>query len=633
MCGICGFWNLDGRSVDLGGLQRMTETLRHRGPDDEGYLISDGDRLNVETGCFGFGHTRLSIIDLSAAGRQPMSDASADLWIVFNGEMYNFQEVSAELSSRGYKFRTRTDTEVILHAYREWGIDGIRRFNGMFALALWDRRTNQLHLVRDRLGVKPLYYYRRNGSFAFSSELKALLAFPYFRKELDFDALLQYFIFQYVPHPKSIFKNTWKLAPGHILTVHNDGRLEDRSYWNLSAAIARAAEAPVKSEEECLEELDGLLTQSVRYRLISDVPLGAFLSGGVDSSLIVAIMQKLSSQPVKTFSIGFDDPQQNEAPDAKGVANHLSTQHQELYLGPRQVSDLLPQMADFYDEPFADTVTLPTMLLAKLARSQVTVSLSGDGGDELFGGYTRYNTIARLDSLYRVPYALRAAAGVLNRIPVKPIQDHSFWLQPRKGIEDAYLDLMSTWNRNALCALTGVSDVDLSESVFHQTFAENGSRPAAELAPLVDIKTYLVDCILTKLDRASMSVGLEAREPLLDYRLVEFAVGLPTRWKMHNGTQKHLLRKLLTKYLPQPLFERPKQGFNMPLWRWLRAEMKDLTEMHLNDAYLRKQGMFDPSVVRQTIEEHVTGVRDHHPKLYSLIVFQLWYSKYMSAEG
>jgi asparagine synthase (glutamine-hydrolysing) len=631
MCGICGFWNFDGRRVESKDLRRMMETLRHRGPDDEGQLLWDGTRLGATTGKLGLGHKRLSILDLSPSGRQPMSDDAEQIWTVFNGEIYNFQEIATELCTKGCRFRTRTDTEVILYAYREWGIEGISRFNGMFAIALWDRRVGKLHLIRDRLGVKPLYYYRKNGVFAFASELKALLAFPYFEKQLDFDALLQYLIFQYVPGPKSIFRDTWKLMPGHVLSLSNDGQLEDRSYWDLNSALAKRDILRNRNQEEILEELDELLTRSVRYRMISDVPLGAFLSGGIDSSLIVAIMQKLNRKPVRTFSIGFEDASFNEAPYAKTISAHLGTQHQELYVGPRQVSELLPRIVDFYDEPFADTSTIPTMLLSELARSEVTVSLSGDGGDELFGGYTRYKTMARAESFSRVPYALRATASLLARIPSAFLRRHSFWLLPRRDLEDYYLDLMSTWPRETLTQLMGISDVDLSDSVFHRTFREADGRSGPEQASLVDIKTYLVDCILTKLDRASMAVSLEARDPLLDYELVEFAVALPSRWKLQNGTQKYLLKKLLAKYVPPPLFHRPKHGFNMPLSRWLRGELREMAETYLSEAHLAKQGIFEVGAVRRVVSEHFAGTDDHYPKLYSLLIFQQWHSKYMQS--
>lgn len=631
MCGICGFWNFDGQRVELPALRRMMETLRHRGPDDEGHVLSDGSRLDVEAGNFGLGHKRLSILDLSPAGRQPMSDDTGQIWTVFNGEIYNFEEIAADLRKKGHRFHSRTDTEVILYAYREWGIECVSRFNGMFAIALWDRSAGKLYLIRDRLGVKPIYYYRKDGAFVFASELKPILAFPYFEKELDSDALLQYLVFQYVPYPKAIFRNTWKLAPGHVLTVSQDGSVEDRTYWDLGSAMARTDTLRYKSEQELLDELEELLTSSVRYRLISDVPLGAFLSGGIDSSLIVAIMQKLNREPVRTFSIGFEDSDFDEAPYAKAVARHLGTQHQELYVGPRQVSELLPRVTNYYDEPFADTVTIPTMLLSELARSEVTVSLSGDGGDELFGGYTRYQTMARAESYLRIPAALRAGGSILSRMPSHFIRNHSFWLRPWTNLEDLYLELMSTWNREALRELTGVSDVDLSESVFHRTFAGAGKRAASEQAWLVDIKTYLVDCILTKLDRASMAVSLEAREPLLDYQLVEFALALPASWKFRNGTQKYILKRLLRKFLPGKLFDRPKQGFNMPLARWLRQELRELAETYLDASYVAQQGLFDVEVVKRIVQEHLTGVQDHYPRLYSLIVFQLWHHQYMQS--
>ena len=607
----------------------MTATLRHRGPDDQGHVLWDGARLDAAAGNFGLGHQRLSILDLSPAGRQPMSDESGELWVVFNGEIYNFEELAAELRHKGHRFRSRTDTEVILYAYREWGLDCVSHFNGMFAIALRDLRGGgKLHLIRDRLGVKPLYYYRKQGAFAFASELKALLAFPSLERELDRNALLQYLIFQYIPGPKSIFQDTWKLMPGHVLTLSENGQMEEHVYWDVSSALPTVDALGERKEEDILEALGELLTRSVRYRMISDVPVGAFLSGGIDSSLIVAIMQRLSREPVRTFAIGFKDPEIDQAPYARAVAKYLGTQHQELYVGADQVREMLLRVSEYYDEPFADTVTIPTMLLSELARSEVTVSLSGDGGDELFGGYTRYLTMARVQSVLRVPYALRAAGKMLTWIPCYLIRDRSFWLQPRNDLEDYYLHLMSTWSRDALLRLTGSSHVDLSETVFHRTFAEESTRGAVEQAALVDIKTYLVDCILTKLDRASMSVSLEAREPFLDYKLVEFAVSLPLGWKIRNGKQKYILKRLLRNYLPEALFDRPKQGFNMPLAQWLREDLRELTQTYLDTDCISSQGLFDPQTVQRLVHEHFTGTHDHAPRLYSLIMFQLWHHNY-----
>jgi asparagine synthase (glutamine-hydrolysing) len=628
MCGICGFWNLDGRKAGSRDLLAMTRTLRHRGPDDEGQLLWDGRQADARVGYLGLGHTRLSIQDLSPLGHQPMTDEAGEIWVVFNGEVYNFQEIAEELRGQGHRFRSRADTEVILAAYRQWGLDCVQRFNGMFAIALWDRRVEKLHLIRDRLGVKPLYYYRKNGSFAFASELKALLAYPFFEKELDSQAMVEYLIFQYVPYPRAIFKNTWKLAPGHTLTVSADGGVEDRVYWSANGAFETRVGAKEKSESELLEELEPLLLRSVRYRMISDVPLGAFLSGGIDSSLVVALMQKLSSKPVRTFSIGFADPEFDEAPYAKAVARHLGTEHRELYVGPREVRETLPRLPEFYDEPFADTSAIPTMLLSALARSEVTVSLSGDGGDELFGGYTRYQTMVRAQRFLRIPAGLRASGKILRRIPSCFLQGHSFWLREHESTEDVYTDLMSTWDRESLRRLLGASEIDLSETVFHESFAAAKDRGAPEQAAFADLKTYLPECILTKLDRASMSVSLEAREPLLDCNLVAFALSLPFHWKIRNGSQKYILKRLLGRYLPQTLYERPKCGFNMPVSKWLRNDLRDLAETYLDGSRLNQQGLFDPVVVRRVLQKHLSGTDEHYPKLYALMNFQFWYENF-----
>lgn len=642
MCGIVGFWTNRDFSRLRESLPEATSRLVHRGPDDTGLFF---DR---EAGV-GLGHRRLSVIDLSEAGRQPMASDDGMVHIVYNGEIYNFKEIRRTLEGHGHHFRTETDTEVILKAYMEWGIDCLPRFVGMFALALWDKRIGKLFLARDRIGIKPLYYYFDGETFLFGSELKALMAFKSFPKNIDVDAVPLFLHYQYIPAPRTIFQNTYKLLPGHY-AVYNGQGFRVRPYWELPH-IDTTSKGKDCSEEDVLTELDHLLTQAVSDRLVSDVPLGALLSGGIDSSIVVALMQKVNTSPVRTFSIGFKEPAYNEAPWALKVAEHLGTDHTEFYVTPKEAMDVIPRLPEIYDEPFADSSAIPTSLVSRLARSQVTVALSGDGGDEQFAGYVRYwSTRAMATAFQRIPGPAKEGLGfVLDKIPPTWVErcylpwrrflpqrfrlanfpdkwEKFIKLLGQTRIQDLYRMTICLWSEKELDRLMGR---DISDCQFEETFRETEGSPILSRLMRVDQKTYLPDAMLTKVDRASMAVGLEVRVPLLDHRVVEFTSTLPDSLKYKRGKGKYLLRSLLSRYVPKELFERPKMGFGVPIDRWLRHEVKGLLLDYLSPERLRKEGLFDESLVEKKIREHLSGQANHQYRLWALLMWEMWRERWL----
>jgi asparagine synthase (glutamine-hydrolysing) len=559
MCGIVGFKARRNVSRLRESLPKATSSMTHRGPDDAGLFF------DPESGV-GLGHRRLSVIDLSVAGRQPMASDDGMVQIVYNGEVYNFKEIRRTLEGTGHRFRTETDTEVILEAYREWGMDCLTRFVGMFAFAVWDRRIGTLFLARDRIGIKPLYYYHADGMFLFASELKALMAFQGFPKEIDADAVPIFLHYQYIPAPRTIFRNTYKLLPGHYL-IYGDEDLKEWAYWTLPMA---AGEKGFEGDEaEAVDELDRVLGEAVSCRLISDVPLGALLSGGIDSSIVAALMQKTSSAPVRTFSIGFREPGYDEAPWAAEVAKHLGAEHTEFYVTPREALDVIPRLPEIYDEPFADASAVPTCLVSRLARTRVTVALSGDGGDEQFAGYVRYwSTQAMATAFQRLPNSVRKSIGrVLEKMPVSWVEKcYMPWrdllpqrfrvtnfpdkwqklvkLMDRVSVEDLYRMSICYWSEHDLRALCGKGP---EATRFEETFMETEDWPILSRLMRVDQKTYLPDAMLTKVDRASMASSLEVRVPLLDHRVVAFTSRIPDQFNYRNGKGKYLLRKLLAR--------------------------------------------------------------------------------------
>lgn len=643
MCGFVGFKSIKEFRILKESLLGAATSLTHRGPDDSGLFC------DARTGV-GLAHRRLSVIDLSRAGRQPMASDDGTVHIVYNGEVYNFGEVRQTLEGFGHRFSSSTDTEVILKAYLQWGIGCLRRFIGMFSFALWDGRQQRLYLARDRLGIKPLYYYFKNGTLIFASELKGLMAFKGFARAVDPDAIPLFLHYQYIPAPKTIFRDTWKLLPGHYLSY--DGQdLKSHTYWSLSSPPDPAGPGNA-GEEERLAELDRLLAKAVSARLISDVPLGALLSGGIDSSLVVALMQKSSTAPVRTFSIGFDEEGYNEAPWAARVAAHLETDHTELYVTPRETMEVIPRLPDIHDEPFADTSAIPTYLVCQLARDQVTVALSGDGGDEQFAGYVRYwSTQAMSNFFHRFPGRLRElSARLCSKIPFSWIEKcylpwysglpqrfqvaniHDKWqkLLPHLGesrISELYRATISFWSREELTRLTGGSVV---EGRYEEIFNQTEDWPLMARLMLVDLKTYLPDVMLTKVDRASMAVSLEVRVPLLDHRVVEYTSKLPDSLKFKNGTGKYLLKKLLARYLPAHLFERRKMGFTVPLYRWFNNELKDLLLDNLSSERLKKEGLFDPTLVEKKLKEHLSGQFNHQLCLWTLLMWEMWRERWLN---
>jgi asparagine synthase (glutamine-hydrolysing) len=638
MCGIAGFWQskaVDDHPHDL--LTRMACTLAHRGPDDSGIFFDSAAGL-------GFAFRRLAIIDLSPEGHQPMVSASGRYTIVFNGEIYNYEEIRQELGPQSW--RGHSDTEVMLAAFERWGlVSALKRFVGMFAFALWDRRERRFHLVRDRLGIKPLYYGHVNGSFVFGSELKPLQQFPGFEGTIDRDVLALYMRHNYVPGPYSIYKDIYKLKPGHMLTLDAaDGQPVVTPYWSATEiARQKLTSREQGSDAEVILSLEQKLIEAVRLRMIADVPLGAFLSGGIDSTTVVALMQAQSSRPVKTFSIGFHEDAYNEATHAKKIAAHLGTDHTELYVTPKEALDVIPMLPAMYDEPFADSSQIPTYLVSKLAREHVTVSLSGDGGDELFCGYLRYPRLRTVwNILNRLPRS--AARGLATLIRVLP--PHQFdrligavpylgqRLQPSPGRrlhklaavlamggpDSTYLHMLSQWPEPASLVL-GSKEPD----VVGQAIRNVSWLPAVEeIAMLTDLTNYLPDDILTKVDRASMAVSLEARVPLLDHRVVEFALGLPLHYKFRAGDQKWILKQVLYRYVPPKMVERPKMGFGVPIDHWLRGPLKEWAAALLSPERLRAYGFFDVSAIRAKWEDHCSGKRNWEYLLWTVLVFQDW---------
>lgn len=650
MCGFAGFLNLNGGlNADTASnlASSMAAALRHRGPDDAGVWQDAAHGIALA-------HRRLAIVDLSPEGRQPMVSACDRYVIVFNGEIYNHAEIRAELenalsllkSEGGLRWRGHSDTEVMLAAIALWGLEtALGRFVGMFAFALWDQRYKALHLVRDRFGEKPLYYGRMGNALLFGSELKALQRHPAWRGEIDRGALALYMRHNYIPAPYSIYKGVYKLPPGTFLTfdAQSWGDGVPHPYWSARKMTEAGAAHPYRGTEiEAIESLDGLLRTAVLGQMAADVPLGAFLSGGVDSSLVVALMQAQSSRPVKTFTIGFSEAQYNEAEHAKAVARHLGTQHTELIVTPDDARNVIPQLAEIYDEPFADSSQIPTFLVAQLARQHVTVSLSGDGGDELFGGYNRYLWTHRIWRKMRLMPRLGrvmlahiltalpprtwdklfqfAPPGLRQRTPGDKLHKLAAML-PADSPEQIYLNLVSHWKTPASVVLGGIEPPT-------QITASAAALPDfIQRMMYLDAVSYLPDDILVKVDRAAMAVSLESRTPLLDHHVAEFAWRLPLSMKIRGGQGKWPLRQVLYRYVPSSLIERPKMGFGVPIGTWLRGPLINWAEDLLDETKLREDGFFDPHPIREKWEEHLSGRRNWQHCLWNVLMFQEWLRK------
>lgn len=634
MCGIVGF--VSQSALDLSTLVRaMAGTVRHRGPDDEGSWI------DAECG-LALGHRRLSIIDLSPSGHQPMHSASGRYVIVYNGEIYNHKSLRATLEAHGCAppWRGHSDTEVLLAAIEHWGIEqSLARLNGMFAFALWDRQTRELTLARDRMGEKPLYYGVHGGTLLFGSELKALVAHPEFRPEIDRQALAAFMRLGYVPAPASIWRGICKLPAASWMTVSPNrlNHLSPRPYWDI-AEIARAGKSDLRpAGPELVDDLERLLNDAVKLRMESDVPLGTFLSGGIDSSLVTSLMQANASTPVRTFSIGFDDPAFNEAAHARSVAAHLGTQHTELYVGMNDARDLLPVLPEFWDEPFADSSQIPMFLVSRLARQYVTVALSGDGGDELFGGYNRHVTAARLwKQAQPFPEALRRFAGkalahratgnlAQTMSELLPVQRRIAGLAARlpkvgavigaRSPMDVYVRLISQWQDEPLVRGADAGHV-IAEPPRFEDFRD--------VMMFLDMTTYLADDILVKLDRAGMASSLEARVPLLDHRIVEFAWQIPVEAKIHDRRGKIILREILQRHVPRQLIERPKAGFAIPVGQWLSGPLRGWVEDLIDPRRVKEEGYLDPALVARVWRHFLAGEAKLETRLWCILMFQAW---------
>lgn len=631
MCGICGaVWTDPRLAIERSVLRRMTAALAHRGPDDEGVYTSQ--LVNIPPAPpqpgVALGHRRLAIIDVDSS-RQPLANENGQIRVVFNGEIYNYRELRKRLEGSGHQFHTAGDTETLVHLYEDEGPEFVRHLVGMFALAIWDAPRRRLVLARDRIGQKPLCYRHEAGRISFASELKSLLAIPDIPWEIDPAALDEYFTFQYVPHPHTILRGISKLPPAHV-GVFQDDNWTVKPYWEPEWNVEKQISAT-----DALEQLRQRLSESVRLRLQSDVPLGAFLSGGIDSSILTALMQRESSDRVKTFSIGFPERDYDESHFARRVADHLGTEHHELRVEPNAL-ELLPKLVWHFDEPFGDSSAIPTYYLAELTRQHVTVAISGDGGDELFCGYDRYRAIRMASVVDRLPLGSALVRwGVWNQLPRSGLQKSQL-RRLRRFIELAglppsrrYADLVGIFNETRRSDLyeeefvRRLPDSDPTDFLA-AAFARCKNRDGVTAASLVDIQTYLPCDLCHKVDIATMAHGLECRQPFLDHRVVEFAVGLPLKFKLRGRRGKWLLREAFGSLLPKEVFRRPKQGFGVPLDHWLRGDLRNL----LNDVLLaptaRQRGFFRPEAVQALVDEHLARRFDHSARLWALLVLELW---------
>jgi len=649
MCGIAGFWTQRGNNRETlkEEIIKMTKTLAHRGPDDEGFYIDK--KVDIA-----LGHRRLSILDLSPKGHQPMISFSDRYVIVYNGEIYNYKELKKEIENNfDIKFKSDTDTEVILAGFEVWGVEEtLKRINGMFAFALWDKKEKELFLARDRIGIKPLYYGVQNGILFFASELKAIRANRFFKPEIDRNALALFFRHNYIPAPYSIYRNIKKLEPGYYAVIDKNLNIKIRRYWDIEKIVEDGIKNPIDlSEKEATLELEKLLLDSVKKRMIADVPLGAFLSGGIDSSTVVALMQAQSNIPVKTFTIGFYEDDYNEAKFAKELAKYLGTDHTELYVTPKEAMDVIPKLSDIYDEPFSDSSQIPTFLVSQLTKRYVTVSLSGDGGDELFGGYNRYfrtsNTWNRINF---IPYVVRLRLSkmislfsprFIDRVlkPVKVIAPKQVKnilsgdkvlkfskILTSRNPDELYKKLISHWkNPEKLVFNSKEPKTILDDFLRVKDFIPNFK----DRMMFFDFMTYLPDDILTKVDRASMAVSLEARVPILDHRIVEFSKKLPLNFKIKNGKSKWILRQVLYRYVPKELVERPKMGFGVPIDNWIRDPLRDWAEDLLDEKKIKRDEFLNPEPIRKLWKEHLSGKRNWQYLLWDVLMFQAWKERWM----
>jgi asparagine synthase (glutamine-hydrolysing) len=622
MCGITGFVDFS-KKLTKKELNNATNTLRHRGPDDSDVAVVENHFANI-----GLGHRRLAILDLSPLGHQPMYSDDGQVVIILNGEIYNFKEIRSELASLGHYFKSNSDTEVIIKAYQQFGISCLSRFIGMFSIVIYDANLQKVFLIRDRPGVKPLYYYFSDGCLLFASELKAFHQFPNFKKEIDDVALSLYFKYGYIKAPFSIFKNTHKLLPGYFATLNlKDQSLRQTQYWNVLDYYNKPVIAI--DEQEAQDLLETLCTSAFQYRMVSDVPVGVFLSGGYDSSLLAAILQKNNTCKINTFTIGFNDAAFNEANHAKNVARHLGTNHNENYCTTKEAFEIIPSLPFFYDEPFGDSSAIPTMLVSRFAREQVTVALSADGGDEIFAGYGRYDQLASINKVQKkIPHFVRkSGAKLLLSLPgISMRQRKIASLLTQKELlttSDLLSEHFLTSDLQQLIQTYSLHDTPLNDI---------NSMPEYEFINTLlaaDYKTYMPDDILTKVDRATMSVGLEGREPLLDHRIIEWAAQLPVELKYNKGNKKYLLKLLTHKYLPAELMKRPKMGFGIPFGNWLKGNLKPLLLETVNEKSLSGQNVLNKKYVLALMDDYLAGKIKDDWQVWLIFIFMLWWKEWM----
>jgi len=630
MCGIAGFIDFR-KASDAGILRKMTDALHHRGPDDAGYEVYEAPTAQV-----GFGQRRLSILDLSPLGHQPMH--FEHLAVNFNGEIYNFKEVRRELEEKGYAFQSWSDTEVIIKGYHCWGTEVVHRFIGMFAIALFDRQKGQVILLRDRAGIKPLYYYWNEDVLLFGSELKALFEHPRFEKNIDTASLALFLQYSYIPAPHCIFKKTFKVLPGHYLVV--DLKTKEQAlikYWDV---FDQYNKPKLKiSDTEAIDETDRLLKNAYEYRMVADVPVGLFLSGGYDSSSVAALLQTGRTERLKTFTIGFHENEFNEAPEARKIAEYLGTDHTEWYLTANEAGGVLGRLPEIYDEPFADNSTVPTVLVSQLARQQVKVALSADGGDEIFGGYNKFNQAEKYTT--KIPAPLQAVlSGTMSLIN----PEHIPYFNRQYNFPTRYEKMKLIWkSADPVQAVKYISQYITESEVesflgkpferYHTFFDDGGKLQhndgITNRLLAVDYKTFLMDNNLVKVDRATMSVSLEGREPMLDHRVIEYLAQLPSSFKIRDGVNKWLLKEVVHRYIPKSLMERPKRPFIAPLMVWFRASLQEQLRYYLGEESLRKTGVFDSAPIIRLRDAYLSGSRVNYQKLWQVLMFQLWYDRWV----
>jgi len=633
MCGIAGIVSpRHGKIKEQ--LISMTSALSHRGPDGEGFYIHETNEAVI-----GLGHRRLSIIDLSVSANQPMHYEG--LHIIFNGEIYNYNEIRNELMSLGHHFVTHSDTEVILHGWKQWGEKSIEKWKGMFTIALFDENANELICIRDRAGVKPFYYYWKNGLFLFGSELKSLLAHPDFDRIINKNAVATFLQYGYVSQPHCIYQDVYKLPAGHILKLNvTKQQINCRQYWNVYDQYNQPKENIPFSE--ALTETEAILEKSFQYRMVADVPVGVFLSGGFDSSCVTALLQKNNTEKIKTFTIGSTDKTLDEAPFAKQIAAHLGTDHTEYYCTPKEVLDIIPELAYYYDEPFADSSAIPTILVSRMARKKVTVALSADAGDEIFAGYNRYDYLMKYGKRLRImPGIMRkAAAEVMEAVPSENIP----YFNKQYNFHSRYQKLRNLLrDPSSFQMLRSLSQVFTNEEITRLFEAGINELPTAHSSvelktefydPLsymmaIDYQTYMVDDILQKVDRATMSVGLEGREPFLDQSIIEWAARLPNDYKYHHGSKKYILKQIVYKYIPKEMMDRKKMGFGIPVEKWLSNELKGLVKEYLAEKALNDHKLFKTESIQKLTLSFFNGRTDLYLKIWHLLMFQMWYQRWM----